>query len=213
MISKRKKIFIASFLTIMGFNGIFVVFFPINDIKFSKVHIATQQKAYLDYNEYYPAHFQPAYTYHSIQWSFSSVNGSKITVLAMDYANFHYFDINVSSVNYYILSDGNRISDTGIFNIPYDNYWVVVFLNKDPTITISSLIITNTELVIDPFLFITLPIILITIVIISFLIISFYFKKRKQENKTGSIFCFFLMFLFIYVYISIYLIPNLRLLL
>ncbi|NHJ25776.1 MAG: hypothetical protein EAX89_14435, partial [Candidatus Lokiarchaeota archaeon] len=101
MINKRKKIFIACFLLSMVICGIFVVFFPTNDIKFSKVNIATQQMAYLDYNEYYPVHFQPAYTYYSIQWSFSSLNGSKITVLAMDKLNFQIFDINLSSSNYY----------------------------------------------------------------------------------------------------------------
>ncbi len=129
----------------------------------------------------------------------------------MDYANFRDFDINITTVNYYTLSDGNRINDNGMFSIPYDNYWIVVFLNKDPTLTITSLIIPNTELVIDPFLFITLPILLISIVIILFLIISFYFKRRKQENKASYLFCFFLMFLVFYAYISIYLLPILRL--
>lgn len=196
-----KKVIIVVYCISIFWLGFFNGFFPLKTSNFSEINLTNEFSRYLSYG-YYTYSYDDGYSYNSVQWSFSSINGSKITVLAMDHSNFRKFDINDSSVKYYILSDGKRTSDNGFFIIPYDNYWFILFFNNDPNFSGSEVII-NVEFILNPFLYITLPIIVVAIVVSLYIIISIYFKKKKKENIATCFFFFFIVFLMIYVNISL----------
>lgn len=200
MKSNSKQIVIVVYFISIFWLGFLSDLFPLKTSHFSGINFTHEFSRYLYYG-YYTYSYDDGYTYSSVQWSFSSINGSKITVLAMDQSNFRKFDINDSSTKYYILSDG-KMSDNGFFNIPYDNRWFILFFNNDPNFSGSEVII-NVEFIVNPFLIITLPIIVASIVVSLYIIISIYFKKKKKENNATCFFFFFIVFLLMYLYISL----------
>ncbi|MFX0018188.1 MAG: hypothetical protein ACFFAK_05940 [Promethearchaeota archaeon] len=200
MKSNSKKIIKVVYCISIFWLGFFISIFPLKTSNFSEINLTHEFSLLLSYG-HYTYSYDDGYSYNSVQWSFSSKNGSKITVLAMDHSNFRKFDINDSSAKLYILSDGKRTNDNGIFNIPYDNYWFILFFNNDPDFS-SSEVIISVEFIINPFLITILPIMVVSIVVSLYIIISIYFKKKKKENIATCFFFFFIIFLMMYLYIS-----------
>lgn len=123
-----------------------------------------------------------AYTYNDIKWSFASSNQNiGITVLIMDYINYQKFQINDSTVDYYVLSNGQRYNDNGFFSIPYNDYWAIVFLNLDPDQE-ETIITLSIERVLNRWTFFIIPSIVTFSLISIFIIIHFISKKLKKES-------------------------------
>lgn len=146
-----------------------------------------------------------AYTYNDIKWSFASSNQSiGITVLTMDYINYQKFQINDSTVHYYILSNGQRYKDKGFFPVPHKDYWAFVFLNLDPdreetTVTLSI------ETVLNIWIFLIIPSIVTFSLIFTFVIIHFITKKLKKESYA---FCLIFFFVVFYIYYMMFMLGR-----
>ena len=160
---------------------------------------------HIHYGEYFDIS-KEAYTYNIIQWSFSTNNQSEINLLVMDYLNYQKFYINDSTTYFQVLSEGLK-KDNGIFNVPYDDTWVFLFFNGDPTYPYTDIEL-EVKLILNPFFYIFLPISLILVVILSFILISIYYKRLNKENKVSNYFIVFIMFLFIYFSLYWLIIPN-----
>ena len=137
---------------------------------------------HFSYNQYRTYGFSYKHSYNSIKWSFISSNQTiGITVLAMDSMDYQKFLINYSTVHYYILSDGSKYKDRGLFSVPYNEYWIVVLINLDAdqegvSVTVS------VETRINPLNFYIIPSIVIFSLIFIFILIYFISKKFKKET-------------------------------
>lgn len=121
------------------------------------------------------------YDYYNIKWSFfSSKQNIGITVLAMDYENYPKFIMNDSTVHYYKLSNGLKYKDQGIFSVPYNEYWTVIFINLDPDRETVSLTL-SVETVLNPLIFYIIPNIVAFSLIFMFIFIYLISKKLKKE--------------------------------
>ena len=140
-----------------------------------------------------------AYTYNVIEWRFNTNNQSKIVVLKMDHENYQKFYINDSTAEYQILSEG-KTKDNGIFSVPYDDEWIILFFNTDSSRS-STDIELDVNILLNPVFYIILPLTLVAIVIALFVMISIYYKRQKKENRLAWYFWMFIIFLGFYIYI------------
>ena len=194
------------FLLLFFLNFTSLTAYPSHQNESSMINTSYQRDITLYYNNYDSFGIGEAYTFTGIVWNFSSLNNTKITVLAMDYLNFKRFDYNFSSYQSYTLSDGTKSSDTGIFNFPYDDYWMIIFFNNDSTSSRTDIYITLDDIM-NPFIFIMLPIILCVSIVLLYVGISIYYKRIKQENNIGGTLCIFINFLFGYIFAYFFIIP------
>jgi len=164
-------------------------------------------KTSITYGRYYLS-TNEAYTYNVIEWSFNTDNQSKIVVLIMDHKNYQMFSINDSNAEYQILSEG-RTKDNGIFSIPYDNEWIILFFNADSSRS-STDIELDVKILLNPVIYIFLPLTLVALVIALYVMSSIYYKRQKKENRLASYFWIFIIFLCCYIYISLNFIPLIQ---
>ena len=88
--------------------------------------------AQLDYMDFTIVQYTASHLY-AIEWSFTCDNELVgLKVFAMDYSNYKNYLLNKSHIKYYTLSDGHKKQDNGVFGIPYENTWFLIFLNDDP---------------------------------------------------------------------------------
>ncbi|HUU79310.1 MAG TPA: zinc ribbon domain-containing protein [candidate division Zixibacteria bacterium] len=76
-----------------------------------------------------------------IIWSFDCSNGIGITVLALTNDEFSSFNPLLPFSGLYILSNGNFYEDSGRFEIPDSDEWIVVFIHVDTANLFSSAIV------------------------------------------------------------------------
>ena len=164
-------------------------------------------KTSITYGRYYLS-TNEAYTYNVIEWSFNTDNQSKIVVLIMDHKNYQMFSINDSNAEYQILSEG-RTKDNGIFSIPYDNEWIILFFNADSSRSLTDIEI-GVKMLLNPVFYIFLPLAFILLIIAFFITISIYYKRNKKENRLTKYFCVFIIFLGFYLYIYYTIIPLIQ---
>ncbi|MFX1323254.1 MAG: hypothetical protein ACFFAQ_16595 [Promethearchaeota archaeon] len=175
---RHKLNLIITFILIIIIPGIvFLVLF--SDSIYNELDKSTTSLDYIQYRSYGSSY---KYTYYDIKWSFISSNQNiGITVLAMDYMNYQKFLINDSTVHYYLLSNGLKYKDKGIFSVPYNEYWTIVFINLDPDREITSVTL-SVETVINPLIFYIIPSIVAFSLIFIFILIYFISKKLKKES-------------------------------
>ncbi len=91
--------------------------------------ISLSDEIYLSYNDSHQEHDSAS---SAIQWSFnSSKSYVKIKVLAMDKPNYIEFSNNRNPSTSYVLSNGDKNSDSGIWTVPKSDTWYIVFWNID----------------------------------------------------------------------------------
>ena len=161
----------------------------------------------IHYGDYYLS-TNDAYTYNVIAWSFDTDNESKIVVLRMDHENYQKFYINDSNAEYQILSEG-RTKDNGVFSVPYDNEWNILFFNADSSRSLTQIEI-EVKILLNPVFYIFLPLTFILLIIASFVSISIFYKRKKKKNRLTSYFCVFIVFLGLYLYIYLTIIPLIQ---
>ena len=135
----------------------------------------------LHFNQY-KSYGSYKYNYYDIKWSFNSSNQNiGITVLALDYLNYQKFEMNDSTVHYYVLSNGMRYQDKDVFSVPYNHFWVILFLNLDPDQESASVTL-SVETYLRPLIFYIIPSIVAFSLIFMFILIYVISKKFKKES-------------------------------
>ena len=72
------------------------------------------------------------YVGYRIRWSYESSNPDVgITVLVMTSDEYTKYKSS-QACTYSLLSDGTHVSDSGAFEVPFEDYWVIMFMNTDP---------------------------------------------------------------------------------
>lgn len=183
--------------------GIFTnIFYPTNSLRNDKITISSN--TFISYGRYYSS-FNDAYIYNVIEWSFNTNNESDITVVCMDYLNYLKFDVNDSTSEYERLSVGRK-KDSGTIHIPYEDTWVLLFLNFDPNFPITGISV-EVEVILDPLYYFIIPLILNMAIIAFFISISIYYKKQSRKNKNSNYICGYFIFLIIYFYFCWFILP------
>jgi hypothetical protein len=95
----------------------------------SQIEPSISGSGYLDYGY---AFYDYGYVGYSIKWSFESFNPTVgITVIVMDQDEYQKL-INSQSYVSYTISDGSYQKASGAYDVPYPDYWYVLFINLDP---------------------------------------------------------------------------------
>lgn len=137
---------------------------------------------YLNYGYYY---YDFEYVGYRIIWSFESSNSFVgITVLTMNHEEYDKYR-SAESYIYYTLSDGNYVRDSGIFNVPYEDYWYIMFINRDSDEQQTYLTYEISYEDVNPFLFIMGTVVFIVVIGIVVVIII-VINQNKKSSMTIS---------------------------
>ena len=169
-----------------------------------KNQVASSYDTQILYGRYYP-YIKEAYTFNAIEWSFNTNNKSDITVMWMNYLNYLKLEVNDSTADYEILSTGRK-KDSGVIRIPYDEKWVILLFNLDPEFPSTSISV-EINVILDPVMYIIIPLVLNVAIITFFISATIYYKKQSKENKFSFMFIWYVMFLIFYILWSFVIYP------
>ena len=86
------------------------------------------------------------------------------------------------SYTYYTLSDGSYVKDSGAFEVPYEDYWVIMFMNSDPDMQQTYLTYEINYEQINPIQIIITVIIIVAVVGGIVAVVLVLVKKNKSKN-------------------------------
>ena len=150
MKSKNREILFIGSLFLMGFSlSLFwssvnnAVGMDLND----GCHLGGSWVGYDDYGQ---CHFHNIGSDYTIEWSFRSRNSVvNVTAIAIDITNFTIFESS-RSFEGFVLSNGTKSHDSGIFRPPNVDIWYIVFWHNDSDTQLVTMLERRTEKIYEP---------------------------------------------------------------
>jgi hypothetical protein len=143
-----------------------------------KIELSGSGAQSLDYGYYL---YSNNYVRYRIRWSFESSNSQVgITVLVMNHDEYNKYKAS-QTASFYTLSDGTHTSDSGTFEVPAEDYWVIMLMNVDPDHQQTYLTYEISIEQINPIPIIITVIIVVVVVAVIVTTVLLVVKKRKPK--------------------------------
>ena len=106
--------------------------------------------SWVGYDDYGQCHFHNIGSDYTIEWSFRSRNSVvNVTAIAIDITNFTIFESS-RSFEGFVLSNGTKSQDSGIFRPPNVDIWYIVFWHNDSDTQLVTMLERRTEKIYEP---------------------------------------------------------------